>query len=56
MIIFNSAKNHYVVSPHLNGSDEGLQHIVSVGNKENYPLVIMNYSLLSRTLGVTFSG
>ena len=31
-------------------SDEGSQHMVSMRNKNNYPSIIIKYSLLSRAL------
>ena len=35
---------------HKDGSDERSQHMVSKRNKQNYPSVIIKYTLLSRAL------
>ena len=36
----------YVVTLHLNRPDEVSQHMVSMRNKKNYPLIIIEYPLL----------
>ena len=38
----------YDATPYLKGSDEESQHMVSVRNKKNYPLIMIKYYLSSR--------
>ena len=57
--VFDDNLGYFLLFLHKNvccdpsSSVEGLQHIVSIRNKKNYPSIIIKYPLLSRALSKT---